>query len=71
MDWEVVGQYIQHPKAAKDFANYLELYRKYQTDYQIEAVLEGTIEPILQKKAAHASFDEKLSVTGLLLSRLF
>ena len=58
MDWEVVGQYIQHPKAAKDFANYLELYRKYQTDYQIEAVLEGTIEPILQKKAAHASFDE-------------
>ena len=71
MDWEVVGQYIQHPKAAKDFANYLELYRKYQTDYQIEAVLEGTIDPILQKKAAHASFDEKLSVTGLLLSRLF
>ena len=71
MDWEVVGQYIQHPKAAKDFANYLELYRKYQTDYQIEAVLEGTIEPILQKKAAHASFDEKLSVTGLLLLRLF
>ncbi len=70
MDWEVVIQYIQHPKVAKDFANYLELYRKYQTDYQIEAVLEGVIDPVLAKKAAHASFDERLSVVGLLLSRL-
>ncbi|MFR6580804.1 MAG: hypothetical protein ACLURP_01245 [Ruminococcus sp.] len=33
-------------------------------------VLSGHIDDILVKKAAHASFDEKLSVTGLLLSRL-
>ena len=26
VDREVVGQYIQHPKISKDFANYLELY---------------------------------------------
>ena len=71
VDREVVLQYIQYPKAAKDFANYLELYRKYQTDYQIEAVLSGNIDPILGKKVAHASFDEKLSVIGLLLSGLF
>ena len=71
VDREVVLQYIQYPKAAKDFANYLELYRKYQTDYQIEAVLTGNIDPILGKKVAHASFDEKLSVIGLLLSGLF
>lgn len=71
VDREVVLQYIQYPKAAKDFANYLELYRKYQTDYQIEAVLAGKIDPILSKKVAHASFDEKLSVIGLLLSGLF
>lgn len=71
MDWEVVFQYIQYPKAAKDFANYLELYRKYQTDYQIDEVLAGTIDPILQKKLSHSAFDEKLSVVGLFLSRLF
>lgn len=71
VDREVVLQYIQYPKAAKDFANYLELYRKYQTDYQIEAVLTGNIDPILGKKVAHASFDEKLSVIGLLSSGLF
>ena len=71
MDWEVVLQYIQLPKTAKDFANYLELYRKYQTDYQVEEVLEGKIDGILEKKLAHAAFDERLSVTGLFLSRLF
>lgn len=71
LDVEVIQQYIQFPKIAKDFANYLELYHKYQTDYQIEEVLSGTIDPILEKKLAHASFDERLSVVGLFLSRLF
>ncbi len=63
-------QYIQHDQTARDFANYLELYYKYQTDYQIEAVFGGTIDPILEKKVAHASFDERLSVIGLLLAGL-
>ena len=69
-DREVVIQYIQHPRIARDFANYLELYYKYRTDYQIDRVLDGQIDDILVKKAAHASFDERLSVTGLLLSKL-
>ena len=69
MDREVIVQYIQHERIAKDFANYLELYRKYQMDYQLDAVLEGRIDDILIKKASHASFDEKLSVVSLLLSR--
>ena len=70
MDREVVRQYIQHEKIAKDFANYLELYEKYQMDYQLEAVLHGEIDDALKKKASHASFDEKLSVVSLLLSRI-
>ncbi len=70
LDAEVVVQYIQHDQTARDFANYLELYYKYQTDYQIEAVFGGTIDPILEKKVAHASFDERLSVIGLLLAGL-
>ncbi len=68
-DREVVVQYIQHEKIAKDFANYLELYEKYQMDYQLDAVLNGTIDDILLKKAAHASFDERLGVVSLLLAR--
>lgn len=70
MDSQVVEQYIQHPRTAKDFANYLELYRKYQVDYQIEAVLQGQIDPILLKKSAHASLDERFSVVSLLLAGL-
>lgn len=70
VDREVVMQYIQYPKIAKDFANYLELYYKYQTDYQIEKIMQGRIDPILIKKVGHAPFDERLSVVSLLLSTI-
>ncbi len=70
VDREVVVQYIQFPKIAKDFANYLELYGKYRTDYQIEEILRGNLDEILLKKVAHASFDERLGVLGLLISRV-
>lgn len=68
VDYDVVVQYIQHPKAAKDFATYLELYRKYREDYQIEEILLGKDSTLMQKKAAHASFDERLSIVSLLIS---
>lgn len=42
-DREVIFQYLQHPKIAKDFANYLTLYEKYQNDYQVEEILSGII----------------------------
>lgn len=70
VDREVIGQYIQLPRIARDFANYLSLYGKYQQRYQIEAVLRGTWPPVLARELAAAPFDEKLSVSGLLLSRL-
>lgn len=70
VDREVVVQYIQYPKIAKDFANYLELYYKYRTDYQIEEILRGRLDEVLLKKVAHASFDERLSVLGLLISKV-
>lgn len=70
VDREVVSQYIQFPKIAKDFANYLELYEKYQADYQLEEIFQGRLDEILLKKAAHASFDERLSLLGLILSKV-
>ncbi len=70
VDREVVVQYIQYPKIAKDFANYLELYYKYQADYQIDEVMSGHIDETLVSKTRLASFDEKLSVVGILLSRV-
>ena len=67
---EVVGQYIQMPRIAKDFANYLELYYKYQRTYHVEDILKGTWQPITVSELRSAPFDEKLSVMGLVLSRL-
>ncbi len=69
-DWEVVGQYIQMPRVARDFANYLELYNKYQKIYHVDEILKGTWRPVSVRELRAASFDEKLSVMGLLLSRV-
>lgn len=70
VDQEVICQYIQQEKIAKDFANYLELYRKYQTDYQIQGILKGEVKESVYEKLKFAPFDERLSVIGLLLAAL-
>lgn len=70
VDREVVGQYIQLPRIAKDFANYLELYYKYQRTYHVEDILRGAWQPVTVLELRNAPFDEKLSVMGLVFSRL-
>ncbi|MCI2106986.1 MAG: AAA family ATPase [Intestinimonas sp.] len=67
---EVVGQYIQLPRIAKDFANYLALYYKYQRAYHVDEILSGKWPASTVSELAAAPFDERLSVMGLLLSRL-
>lgn len=69
-DREVIFQYIQHPGIAKDFANYLELYYKYQKDYEIQEILNGQVQEGIYKKLERAAFDERLSVMSLLLAAL-
>ncbi len=70
VDREVVGQYIQLPRIAKDFANYLELYYKYRRIYHVDDILQGKVQAVTVSELRAAPFDEKLSVLGLLLSRL-
>ena len=70
VDREVVGQYIQLPRVAKDFSNYLDLYYKYQKTYHVEDILTGTWQAITMLELREAPFDEKLSVMGLIRSRL-
>lgn len=70
VDREVAYQYIQHERIAKDFANYLELYYKYEQDYQVEEILDGVIREQVCDKLAKAPFDERLSVMSLLLAKL-
>lgn len=67
---DVIRQYIQNPRIAKDFANYFDLYKKYRTDYDVDAVVEGRIKETSIGRIRTASFDEKLSVINLLVSKL-
>ena len=69
-DREVVHQYIQHWKIAKDFANYLELYEKYKKDYGLEKIVEGCYRKDTLEQLRYASFDERLSVVNMLIGRL-
>ena len=70
IDREVVAQYIQHPKIAKDFANYLELYHKYKKDYGLEKIIEGVYTRDTLERLRYAAFDERFSVVNMLIGRL-
>ena len=69
VDRTVVGEYIQLPRIAKDFANYYRLYNKYRQAYGVDEILQGRWAAATEREFRAAPFDEKLSVMGLLLSR--
>lgn len=65
---DLTVQYIQHDRIAREFADYYELYQKYQQDYHISEILEGKNSEAMVKKVSHAPFDERLSVVNLIFS---
>ena len=67
VDERLISQYLQHEKVAKDFAIYYDLYNKYKSDYQLETILDGTYSEEIRDRAKAAKFDERLTLTGLLL----
>ena len=69
-DRDVVYEYIQHRTAAKDFANYLELFYKYKKDYGVEDILNGKWDQVTVQKIRTAPFDEHLSIISLLNGKL-
>ena len=65
----LIGEYLQDPEIARDFATYYELYCKYQNVYRIPDILSGkTCEEALS--VGSAPFDERLSLIGLLVDAL-
>lgn len=67
---EVIIQYLQHKRVARDFANYLDLYQKYQNQYKIEEILQGKIVQSTVQTLSKAAFDEKISMISLLITKL-
>lgn len=64
---QLIGQYLQDRQIAKSFAVYYDLFRKYRSDYQVDAILAGKATPTIEKRAGQAKFDERLSLLSLLL----
>lgn len=67
---DFVIQYVQHKRIAKDFANYLDLYYKYQDRYQIEEILDGKMKKSQVQTLSKAEFDEKISMISLLITKI-
>lgn len=67
VDQTLVAQYIRNKRIFGEFAAYYELYNKYRTDYKIHEILEGDVDHAVKKRAKNASFDERISIMGLLL----
>lgn len=67
IDEVLIGQYVRNKKIAQDFAQYYELFNKYKSDYRIFDILNGTEGAEVDARAGAAPFDERISLTGLLL----
>ena len=67
VDEELVGQYLQNSRIARDFAVYYDLWNKYRSDYQVDTILRGEADEKTKVRASSARFDERLSLLGLLL----
>lgn len=67
VDVKLIGQYIQEPRIARDFAAYYDLFLKYRGDYQVDGILAGEMSEKVIEQAKAARFDERLSLISLLL----
>ena len=63
----LISQYIQNEKIAKDFSAYYDLFVKYRSTYQVSKILDGEAAEQTIESARTAKFDERLSLTSLLL----
>lgn len=71
VEGDLIYQYVQNRQISKDFHNYYDFYQKYKKEYSMDAILEGVLEEEKYSAAAMAPFDERLTIIGLLLSKLY
>ncbi|MBQ6456570.1 MAG: AAA family ATPase [Mogibacterium sp.] len=66
-DEDLIVQYLQNERTAREFSVYLDLYHKYRTEYPIEEMLSGHLSEEMKDRIAGAGFDEVYTLIGLLL----
>ena len=67
---DVVYEYLPHREVAEDFADYLELFARYEEEYPIDAILDGEVPGVIYERLLRAGFDERVAVTELILTGL-
>lgn len=70
IDVDLIIQYIQNQKIAREFFSYYELYMKYCEEFKIDDILMGNVNSEVISKAKAGSFDERIAIIGLILSSL-
>ena len=70
VEQELVEQFVQDAEVAEKFALYYELFRKYQSDYQIPAILAGNYPAEIADRAREAQLDERFALLGLLMDAI-
>ena len=70
VDSLLIGQYLQSPQIAKRFSVYYDLFNKYRSDYQVDAILAGNATEDIYERAQAAGFDERISLLGLIIDAL-
>ena len=66
-DEDLIVQYLQNENIAREFSVYLDLYRKYRTQYPVDEMLSGNLTEEMKERIANAGFDEVYTLIGLLL----
>jgi hypothetical protein len=70
VDEDLISQYIRNEHICADFGSYYRLYHKYGEDYHVQDILAGNAPDSVIRRAKEAGFDEKMTLTGLLLDAL-
>lgn len=64
---DLICQYLQNHRIAKEFSVYYDLFNKYKSDYQVDKILSGNCDESIIERAKSAKFDERISLLGLIL----
>lgn len=67
---ELIRQYIQDERIAKDFATYYDLFYRYREAYRIEDILQGQVSEEVRTRGRESAFDERITVIRLLMDAL-
>ncbi|MFI3200830.1 MAG: AAA family ATPase [Eubacteriales bacterium] len=70
IDENLIAQYLQDVKVAKNFSIYYDLFCKYRTAYKVEEILDGTYSETIVEQAKNAPFDEQFALISLIIETL-